>query len=79
MSKAEQVEHPTHYNTNPSGVECITVIRHMNFNRGTAAKYVWRAGEKVHAGETQKEATIRDLQKAIWYINDEIQRIKEYE
>lgn len=65
MSK---VNHPKHYNTNPSGIECIEVVRHMNFNKGNAIKYVWRAGDKGNE--------IEDLQKAIWYLNDEIARLK---
>lgn len=65
MSK---VNHPKHYNTNPSGIECIEVVRHMNFNKGNAIKYVWRAGDKGNE--------IEDLQKAIWYLNDEITRLK---
>lgn len=33
----DSVNNPKHYNENPSGVECITVVRHMNFNRGNEA------------------------------------------
>lgn len=62
----DPVNHPKHYTSHPSGVECITIIRHMNFNLGNAVKYIWRVDEK--------EVPIQDLQKAIWYINDEIQR-----
>lgn len=64
----KNVNHPKHYNTNPSGIECIEVVRHMNFNKGNAIKYVWRAGGKGNE--------IEDLQKAIWYLNDEINRLK---
>ena len=35
----DPVNHPKHYNLNPSGVECITITRHMNFNIGNAVKY----------------------------------------
>ena len=66
--KMSKVNHPKHYNTNPSGIECIEVVRHMNFNKGNAIKYVWRAGDKGNE--------IEDLQKAIWYLNDEIARLK---
>ena len=62
------VDHPEHYNSHPSGVECIEVIRHMNFNLGNVFKYVWREGFK---GEN---ASIEDLEKAAWYLNDEINR-----
>ena len=69
MSKASnQVDHPKHYNANPSGVECITVVEHMTFNVGNAIKYLWRAG--------LKGAAIVDLEKARWYIDREIQRLK---
>lgn len=64
----EKVNHPAHYNSNPSGVECITVVRHMNFNLGSAMKYLWRAGFKPG------ESAVTDLQKARWYIEDEINR-----
>ena len=63
----EAVNHPKHYNSNPSGVECITVVEHMNFCLGNAMKYIWRAGEKGDAKE--------DIRKAIWYLNRELERI----
>ena len=25
----EKIDHPAHYNANPSGIECITVVEHM--------------------------------------------------
>lgn len=60
------VDHPTHYNVHPSGVECIDVVEHMSFNVGNAVKYLWRADEKG--------APVQDLEKARWYIDREIQR-----
>lgn len=79
----DAVNHPKHYNSNPSGVECIEVIRHMTFNVGNAVKYCWRAGLKVvsnpnaygseHLAQVaQKLAKIEDLKKAIWYLQDEV-------
>lgn len=65
---ADAVNHPPHYTAHPSGVECITITEHMNFNLGNALKYVWRAGQKGDA--------IEDLQKASWYIAREIERLK---
>lgn len=69
-AQADAVNHPKHYNAHPSGVECITVVEHMNFNRGNAIKYTWRAGEKDKATE------IQDLEKARWYLDREIARLK---
>lgn len=66
----DQVNHPTHYTTHPSGIEAIQITRHMNFNLGNAIKYVWRAGLK------DKDKTIQDLEKAIFYIKDEINRLE---
>ena len=66
----DKVNHPTHYTTVPSGVECIQITRHRNFNIGNAFKYLWRAGIK----DDQKQ--IEDLQKAIFYIQDEINRLE---
>ncbi len=60
---------PTHYTEHPSGVDAITITRHMNFNLGNAFKYIWRAGLKGKA--------IQDLEKAKWYLEDEIKRIKD--
>ena len=67
MSKKSNVDHPSHYFNNPSGVECITVVEHMTFNIGNAVKYLWRAFDKGN--------TIEDLEKARWYIDREIQRL----
>lgn len=64
----DPVNHPSHYTAHPSGVECIQITRHMTFNLGNAMKYIWRCGEKGNA--------IQDLEKAIWYLNDEIKRLK---
>ena len=63
----DNVNHPPHYTTHPSGVECITITEHMNFCIGNALKYLWRADLKNNATE--------DLKKAAWYINREIERI----
>jgi len=62
--KADPVNHPKHYTSHPSGVECIDITEHMGFNLGNAMKYIWRADLKNDA--------IEDLQKAKWYIEREI-------
>lgn len=65
----EHVNHPKHYNEHPSGVEAIDIIEHMPFNIGTAMKYLWRAGLKPNQPMEQ------DLDKALWYINREKERL----
>jgi hypothetical protein len=62
----DTVDHPQHYTSHPSGVECITVTEHMGFNLGNAVKYIWRADLKADA--------LEDLRKAAWYLNREIER-----
>lgn len=66
--QTDMVDHPSHYNNLPVDIECIDVIEHMNLCRGNAIKYIWRAGDKGDA--------IEDLQKAIWYLEREIRRIR---
>ena len=70
------VNHPPHYTSDPSGVECITITRHRNFNVGNAIKYLWRAGLKVSADRSTLEKQIEDLEKARWYIADEVKRLR---
>lgn len=65
MSK-DNIDHPSHYTNHPSGVECIQITEHMNFNLGNAIKYIWRADLKSDA--------VEDLKKAAWYINREIKK-----
>jgi hypothetical protein len=65
-SKPDTVNNPKHYNSHPSGVECIQITEHMNFNLGNAVKYLWR---------TDHKNGIEDLKKAVWYINREIKRL----
>ena len=62
MSKTENVNHPSHYTSGMPAIEpeCIDFAESMNFCRGNAFKYVWRAGKKGDA--------IEDLQKALWYL-----------
>lgn len=61
------VNHPHHYNQ-IDGIECIDVVEHFNFNLGNVIKYAWRAGLKENA--------IEDLEKAAWYCQREIERVK---
>ena len=64
---SDDVNSPKHYTSHPSGIECIQVTEHMGFNLGNAVKYIWRCDEK-------HETPVKDLQKAIWYIEREIKR-----
>lgn len=57
---------PSHYKSHPSGIECIQITQHMNFCLGNAIKYIWRSDLKNNA--------VEDLEKAKWYIEQEISR-----
>jgi hypothetical protein len=72
----EKVNHPKHYNSHPSGIECIEIARHYCFSIGNALKYIWRAGLKKELGTEDIDKEIEDLEKAIWYINDRISELK---
>ncbi len=61
---------PDHYKQHPSGVECIQIAEHFTFNIGQVYKYTWRCGLK------DSEPVLRDLEKAKWYLEREIQRIQ---
>ena len=67
----DAVSHPSHYTSHPSGVECITITKHMNFCRGNAVKYLWRAGQK--GDSIDKE--IEDIAKAEEYCRIEKERL----
>lgn len=62
----DTVDHPPHYTSHPSGIECIQVTEHMSFCLGNAIKYIWRADLKGNS--------VEDLKKAQWYIAREIER-----
>lgn len=64
----DAINHPPHYTSHPSGIECIQVAEHMTFCLGNAIKYIWRAG---HKGDK-----IEDLRKARFYIEREIARLE---
>ncbi len=61
---------PKHYTSHPSGIECITIAQHFNFNVGNAIKYLWRCGIK------DEQTKIQDLEKAQQYIQFEINKLK---
>jgi len=63
--KKENINHPEHYNSHPSGIEAIEVCEHMNFNLGNVMKYIWR---------TDHKNGLEDLKKARWYLDREINK-----
>ena len=70
MPKDDAVSHPSHYADGKIEVIDFIEDKGLNFNRGNAVKYICRAGKKDPAKE------VEDLEKAMWYINHEIERLK---
>lgn len=62
--KHDPVNHPAHYKV--GGIETIDFIeaKRLNYNMGNAVKYITRAD---HKGNRKQ-----DLEKAIWYLNREL-------
>lgn len=74
-NKKEMVNHPDHYH--PGTYEAINVIEawDLNFNLGSAIKYISRCGLKPDAELSKKEKALEDLRKVAWYVNREIERL----
>ena len=73
----DDVQNPQHYAD--SNIEVIDYIedKNLGFCLGNAIKYISRAGKKHSVGKSDKEKTIQDLNKAIWYLNRRIKEIEE--
>ena len=65
----DEINKSKHYNSHPSGVECITIAQHETFNLGNVYKYIWRHGLK-------SEDKLQDLKKAKYYLDKEIERLE---
>ena len=74
--KNTNVDHPSHYNQGKIEVIDYILDQDLGFCLGNAVKYISRAGKKQDfAGQDQKEKTIEDLSKAIWYIKKHIEAL----
>ena len=75
--KEEMVNHPNHYAwlKELCGIEPIDICRHLDFNCGSAIKYLLRKGKK-EMNLSEREQRVQDLSKAIFYLQDEIDVIK---
>lgn len=70
LPRQDLINHPPHYNSHPSNVECIDIIKHMDYRLGSVIKYLWRAGLK------DGNPTLQDLKKAQWYLNNKIEDLE---
>jgi hypothetical protein len=64
----DNVNHPPHYKA--GGIETIDFIeaKSLNYNLGNVVKYITRAD--------LKGSKLEDLQKAQWYLNREVSKLK---
>lgn len=66
----DPVNNPAHYTSGKIEVIDFIEDQKLNFPRGNAVKYIARAGKKDPAKE------VEDLEKAVWYLNRDIQALK---
>lgn len=70
-TNSDNVSHPPHYaNGWSNGAEVIDLTEHLSFCAGNVLKYVCRAGRK------DSDKHVEDLEKARWYLDREIERVK---
>ena len=71
VDNVDSVSHPSHYADGWSnGAEVIDLTEHLSFCAGNVVKYVCRAGRK------DPDKYVEDLEKARWYLDREIERVK---
>jgi hypothetical protein len=70
----DEINNPIHYTSSnavcsqcKSPIQCIDVVRHLDFNIGNAIKYLWR---------WETKGGVKDLKKSIWYITDKINQLE---
>lgn len=71
-AEPDMVNHPKHYGGKDNQYEAIKVINawKLNFNLGSVLKYISRAGKK------DPSKLVEDLEKAQFYLNNEIEEIR---
>lgn len=73
FKSSDSVSHPPHYAKGWSnGAEVIDLTEHLSFCAGNVVKYVCRAGRK------DPGKYVEDLEKARWYLDREIERVKRH-
>jgi hypothetical protein len=71
---SDQVNHPQHYGGAENPYEAIKVIEawELGFNLGNTVKYISRFGKK----QNKENNLVQDLEKAKWYLEREINKLK---
>ncbi len=71
QSTKAEVDHPPYYNWHPTGIEAVDVCEAFSYNLGNALAYIWRCGGPAKKGDVET-----DLEKAVWYLRREVERIR---
>lgn len=58
------------------GLDLSRILQDLSFNLACAIKYVLRSGHKSEQGMSDKQKRIEDLKKAVFYLNDEIDKLE---
>ena len=67
---SDMVNSPAHYASGKIEVIDFIEDKELGFCLGNAVKYIARAGKK------DPTKTVEDLQKAAWYVNRHIEKLK---
>ena len=70
LDKNDNVNHPSHYTSGKIEVIDFITDQKLTYCLGNAVKYIARSGKK------DPNKTVEDLQKAVWYINEQIKLFK---
>jgi sensor histidine kinase regulating citrate/malate metabolism len=68
----EKVNHPKHYNSHPSGIECIEIVRHYNFDVGNAIKFSPAKGTIMMFLKQEKDSVMFILEDEGPGIEDDV-------
>ena len=70
------VNHPSHYTSGKIEVIDFITDQNLDFCLGNVIKYISRAGKKEENGKTRLQKGIEDLEKAQFYLQYEINLLK---
>jgi cell division protein FtsB len=77
VSNIEKID-PAHYKAGDTNIQAIDIIElfELNFAKGSVIKYTLRSGRKSEQGYDQLTKEIEDLEKARWFLDREIERLR---
>ncbi|QNB12777.1 DUF3310 domain-containing protein [Paraburkholderia tropica] len=64
-----------HTGEDPSGVACVQITRHRNYNVGSAIRHLWCVGLRDGSSRAAREQ-IKAIKEARFYLDDEVERLQ---